>query len=104
MDNEKVNNDFDETLRKGLENIPDEQPTEENWKQLRNGLQKEGLLKTASNGRKYFLLFLLCLLVGGSISVPLLMNRYGLDFSFISPSGNSANENKIIPIHSERKK
>src|SRR5437667_3050790 len=103
MDNEKMNNGFDEFFKKKMENIPEAKPTEEEWQQLRSGLQKEGLLKAASNGRKYFLLLLLALVVGGSISVPLLMNRYSIDFSELSSKNNSGVKNNLTSNKAKEK-
>ena len=95
MDNEQLNNDFEEQYNEQLENLREEKPSAKDWEVLRSNLKKEGLIKTDSRWRKYFLFFLLPAVIGGAISIPLLMNRYSIDLSFISSSGDSGEQNKI---------
>jgi hypothetical protein len=56
---------------------------------MRSELQKEGLIQKDSRWRKYFLFFLLPALIAGGVSVPLLMNRYGIDWNYFSKEENS---------------
>ena len=103
MDNERMNSDFDEQYKKHLKNLPEEKPSVKDWELLRGNLQKEGLIKNNSNGRKYFLLFLLAAIVAGGISIPLLLNRYSIDLSFISSTGDSGEQSKITVKHAKEK-
>jgi len=65
MEDQKSNGHLSESLRRKLENFPEEFPSENDWQHLRGKIQSEGLLRKKSN-RKRYLLFLLLLLIAGT--------------------------------------
>lgn len=96
MDNEQLNNDFEEQFNEQLDNLSEEKPSVKDWELLRDSLKKEGLIKRDSRWRKYLLFFLLPAVIGGVISIPLLTNRYSIDLGFISQERTSNGQNKIL--------
>src|SRR5688572_4135129 len=75
MENKKSNSHLSESLRKKLENFPEEFPTENDWQQVRDKMMSEGLLRKKSHLKRYLLLLLLIVGISGLVTVPLWIKK-----------------------------
>jgi cytoskeletal protein RodZ len=107
MENKKSNSHLGESLRRKLENFPEEFPSENDWQQVRSRLMNEGLQRKKSNRKRYLLLLLLLLIVGisGLVTIPFLSKKQNVNHTEIAPVGTKATETNNVQqnnIHQEK--
>jgi hypothetical protein len=75
MNDDKLNNEFDNFFRKEMENLPEEKPTAQDWELMSKRIHSDGLLlgNGSTNGKKYYLFILLFVLLAGLVSLPFIM-------------------------------
>jgi len=68
------NEEIDDLFKKGLQDLPEKQPTDKAWSDMKIRMEKEGLLPQKTGGKRILLLLLFIVVVSATIKGVLLLN------------------------------